>query len=79
MTLKLISASAVLFDGEVTSVTLPGSMGEFMVLRNHAALISTLREGDVRYVLAADDSHHSEHIRGGIVDVNSNVISVCVY
>lgn len=78
MTLKLISAEAVIFDGEVTSVTLPGSLGEFQVLRNHAALISTLTPGTVRYVAASGEEHHAE-ISGGLVDVDSNVVSVCIY
>ena len=34
MTLKIISAAEVLFEGEVKSVTLPGSMGAFTVLHN---------------------------------------------
>ncbi len=78
MTLKIISAQEVLFDGSVTSVTLPGTMGEFTVLRNHAALLSTLTPGSVRYI---DDAgaQHSAEITGGIADIDNNVISVCVY
>lgn len=78
MTLKLISAEAVIFDGEVKNVTLPGALGEFQVLRNHAALISTLTPGTVRYVDPAGEEHSAE-ITGGLVDVDSNVISVCIY
>lgn len=48
MTLKIISAESVLFEGEVSSVTLPGQMGAFTVLRNHASLISTLVAGKNR-------------------------------
>ncbi len=78
MTLKLISAQEVLFSGEVTQVTLPGVMGEFMVLQNHASLISTLMAGTVKYVDAAGVNGSAE-ITGGIVDVNNNVVSVCIY
>lgn len=78
MTLKLISAEAVIFDGEVRSVTLPGALGEFQVLRNHASLVSTLTPGSVRYEDSAGVEHSAE-ITGGLVDVDSNVVSVCIY
>ena len=78
MTLQIISAMQVLYSGKAMSVTLPGSMGEFTVLRNHASLIATLVDGNIRYT---DDAgtEHSTHVTGGIVDVDSNVVSVCVY
>lgn len=78
MTLKIISSEEVLYNGEVKSVTLPGSMGEFTVLQNHASLLATLAAGNVRYVEAAGEEHVSA-ITGGIADVDNNVVSVCVY
>lgn len=78
MTLKIISADAVLYTGEVQQVTLPGSMGEFTVLRNHASLLSTLVAGTVRYT-DAGGAEQSTGITGGIADIDSNVVTVCVY
>lgn len=78
MTLKIISAKEVIYDGEVTSVTLPGVVGEFTVLRNHATLLSTLATGSVRFV-DASGAEQSTGITGGIVDIDDNVVSVCVY
>ncbi len=78
MTLEIISAHEITFKGETVSVTLPGESGSFTVLRNHAALISVLTKGVVRYV-TPDGNLHSIDIDGGIADVNNNVISVCVY
>lgn len=77
MTLKIISAEDILFEGDVTSVTLPGTVGSFTVLRNHASLISTLVAGNIRYV---EDQHEETlAINGGLVDVDNNVVSVCIY
>ena len=76
MTLKIISATEILFEGEVSSVTLPGQAGRFTVLNNHASLISTLTSGEVVYMTG--DERQSRHIDGGIVDVDNNVVSVCV-
>ncbi|MBD5254923.1 MAG: F0F1 ATP synthase subunit epsilon [Barnesiella sp.] len=79
MTLKIISAEDIVFEGEVTSVTLPGSMGAFTVLKNHASLVSTLVAGKINYSDGNSDSVHSIEIEGGLVDVDNNVISVCIY
>ena len=48
MHLEIVSPEATLFSGEVTSVTVPGVMGEFEMLNNHAPIISLLKEGNVK-------------------------------
>lgn len=78
MTLEIISAHEVTFSGEVTSVTLPGVLGSFTVLKNHAPLISVLTRGRIRYTDVAEATHEFE-IAGGLADVNNNKIAVCVY
>lgn len=77
MTLKIISATEVLFVGDVEMVTLPGEKGLFTVLNNHASLISTLVAGDITYRNGADSA--TTRIDGGIADVDNNIVSVCVY
>lgn len=78
MTLKIISAQDTLFQGEVTAVHLPGVNGAFTVLKNHAALVSALNPGLVRYN-TPDGAEESAEISGGIADIADNVISVCIY
>lgn len=78
MTLNIISAQEILYSGEVSAVTLPGTMGEFMVLDNHASLISTLAPGRIRYVDMAGVPAEAV-VDGGIVDIDNNVVSVCIY
>ncbi|MBR6284815.1 MAG: hypothetical protein IKR25_11070 [Muribaculaceae bacterium] len=78
MTLKIISAEQVEFEGTVTQVTLPGVLGQFQVLNNHAALIAALKDGMVAYVTDAGD-HQERHIDGGVADIKDNVVSVCIY
>jgi F-type H+-transporting ATPase subunit epsilon len=79
MTLKIISAQEIVFQGEVTSVTLPGAMGAFTVLQNHASLVSTLTAGQITFTSADDSSEQSRQITGGLADVDHNVVSVCLY
>ncbi len=78
MILKVISAEDILFQGEVKVVHLPGSMGAFTVLPGHASLVSTLNSGEIRYT-SADGSDHEVSVGGGIVDVDNNIVSVCIY
>ena len=77
MTLKIISAEQIEFEGEVDQVTLPGTMGSFQVLNNHAALISSLVPGTMSYVVG--DTTEEREIKGGIADIKNNVVSVCLY
>ncbi len=78
MTLKIISAEEIVFEGDVTSVTLPGSMGAFTVLQNHASLVSTLVAGKIAFVDVQGNAG-SRDISGGLADVDNNVVSVCLY
>ena len=77
MTLKIISAEQIEFEGTIESVTLPGVMGQFQVLNNHAALIAALKAGRMRYV--AEGKTVDRDIHGGIADVKDNVVSVYLY
>ena len=48
MYLEIISPEAKLFEGEITSIILPGSAGSFQLLNNHAPIVSTLSSGIVK-------------------------------
>ena len=50
MLLELITPEKKVFQGEVNSVQLPGTNGKFEVLNNHAPIISTLTNGNVRVI-----------------------------
>lgn len=78
MTLKIISPSEILFEGEAVSVTLPGELGSFTVLKNHASLISVLVNGKILFRTPGGKEEEID-VKGGLVDVDNNVISVCVY
>jgi F-type H+-transporting ATPase subunit epsilon len=74
--LKIVSPERIEFDGEVESVLVPGSKGQFEILTDHAPIISTLEDGFVEY--AAKDGKHRVDIMGGFVEVQQNVVSLCV-
>lgn len=78
MTLEIISAEMIIFKGEAVSVKLPGELGSFTVLNNHASLISALVPGKVEYK-TSDNAIKEIAVKGGLVDVDNNVVSVCIY
>ncbi|MBD5284945.1 MAG: F0F1 ATP synthase subunit epsilon [Bacteroides sp.] len=77
MILKIISAENIMFQGQVENVSLPGVEGTFMVLPHHASLISTLVKGNVVY--EHDGKKGEIAVDGGLVDVDKDVVSVCIY
>lgn len=48
MYLEIVSPEATLFSGEVTSIAVPGVDGEFEMLKDHAAVVSLLKAGNVK-------------------------------
>ena len=47
--LNIVSPEKELFNGEVESVTLPGTMGSFSILPQHAPIVSSLGTGKLIY------------------------------
>ena len=70
MNLEIITPDKKVFSGEVEVVTLPGTDGSFQVLKDHAALVSTLGKG----ILKADKQEFT--IDGGVVEVLNNSVLV---
>ena len=73
---KIVSPEKIEFDGIVESVLVPGTMGQFEILVDHAPIISTLQKGVVVYDTA--EGKTSLEIQGGFVEVQTNVVSICV-
>ena len=76
LVLKIISPEKILFQGKVENVLVPGEMGEFEILNNHAPIISTLVEGRVVYTI--NDEKKTIMVKGGFVEVKRNEVNLCV-
>ncbi|PRY55077.1 ATP synthase F1 subcomplex epsilon subunit [Arcticibacter pallidicorallinus] len=74
MTLEILTPDKAVFQGEVTSVTVPGVLGSFEVLNNHAPIISILDDGKV--IIRNGKAEESIQIKGGVVEVLNNKITV---
>jgi len=66
---ELVSPDKQMFSGEAESVLVPGSEGDFVVLKDHAPVMASLKPG----VIAIEDAagkHRRIFVRGGFADVS---------
>jgi len=84
MNIKILTPEYVVFEGEVNSVLLPGKNGEFHIMKNHAAIVSSLIGGKVKLFTSSveesyaknftkeneKDSVFSYPIKSGVVEFN---------
>lgn len=90
MYLEIVSPEASLVSGNVESVTVPGIEGEFQMLNNHAAIVSILGKGKVKFKGDATIAHGQEknftkedgqwvmQINSGTVEMKDNNVIVLV-
>ena len=76
LNLKIVSPEKVEYDGAAERILVPGTMGQFEILNDHAPIISTLQKGTVEYV--NKEGKTSLEIQGGFVEVQKNQVSLCV-
>lgn len=76
MQLEIISPDKKVFEGEVSSVMVPGTNGRFQLLENHAAIISTLINGTVTIKTASGTERFE--VTGGVVEMLDNKVVILV-
>jgi len=77
MQITIITPDKTIFEGEVSSAKFPGSKGAFEVLKDHAALISTLDEGNIQ-LRTEKNEVLTYKIDTGVVEVLQNNLTVLV-
>ena len=75
MQLEVLTPEKNVFSGEVNLVKLPGSIGSFEIMRNHAPIISALTEGELKIDAMSGETLRYT-MRGGVVEVKDNNIVV---
>ncbi|MFD2543102.1 F0F1 ATP synthase subunit epsilon [Lacinutrix gracilariae] len=89
MYLEIVSPEATLFSGEITSVIVPGVNGEFELLKDHAPIVSLLKEGNVKIYgdISLEDEVKDKFTKGnnnstwlainsGTLEMNNNKVIV---
>jgi len=72
---ELVSPETLVFSGDVEAVVVPGTEGEFTVLRDHAPLISTMKPG----ILVIDETPAKKlrlFVRGGFAEVAQSGLTI---
>lgn len=77
MKLEILTPKENLYQGEVTLVSLPGTLGAFEILNNHAPIISTLTKGEIK-IIDKDKNTINFQIESGLVEASENKICVLV-
>ena len=75
--LTIISAESKVFEGKVENILVPGMIGDFLVLANHAPCISSIRPGFLEFSEGTNDKQRY-FVSGGIIEVINNMVSVLV-
>ena len=83
MILEIVSPEATLFQGEVISVTLPGVIGSFQILNNHAPIVSILKHGVVKIEATSfnikkevEDKFTKVNDQNYLLEINSGTIEM---
>lgn len=74
--LIIYSPERTILEKMVCKVSFPGTKGRFMVLKDHAPLISSLEEG--RIVFVSGGVEENIDIKAGFVEIAYNKVTVCV-
>ncbi|VAX28847.1 ATP synthase epsilon chain [hydrothermal vent metagenome] len=71
----IVTPTRTAFGGDVQSITIPGTLGSFQVLYNHAPLMSSFEIGQIK-IEEAEDKKKLYATSGGTVEVLNNKVVV---
>ena len=70
MKLQILTPDKAVFDGEVESILVPGAAGPFQILKNHAAILSSLIPGELRIKIGHKESYYN--VTNGFFEFHQN-------
>jgi F-type H+-transporting ATPase subunit epsilon len=73
--LEIVTPSKIIFSGPVKSISVPGEVGSFQILYNHAPIISNLTIGELT-VVDHNGNINYYAMNGGFVMVFKNRVTV---
>jgi F-type H+-transporting ATPase subunit epsilon len=77
MNINILTPDKEIFKGAIKSVRVPGTGGQFQVLKNHAPIVSSLAKGEVT-VVKEDGSKLVFQVGSGFIEVLNNEVSLLV-
>jgi F-type H+-transporting ATPase subunit epsilon len=76
LTLEIVTPERMAFTGIVEEVTIPGTEGEFGVLRGHAPLLSSVDVGELSFTRDHKKTHYA--VNTGYAEVTASKVTVLV-
>ncbi|MFM8439404.1 MAG: ATP synthase F1 subunit epsilon [Candidatus Kapaibacterium sp.] len=74
---EIVTPRSTAYSAVAQAITLPGTLGPFQVLINHAPIISSLESGLIK-IIDEDGRDVMFAADGGFAEVRSNVVSIVV-
>lgn len=72
---QLLTPEGSRFDGDVVSVRVPGSNGDFQMLSNHAPIVSSLGIGKIS-IKQVGEKELNFAVSGGFVEMSDNQLTI---
>lgn len=73
---ELVTPAKLVRSEAVYMVVVPGTEGEFGVLKGHAPFMSTIRDGELQIFATANAAPEIVQVRGGFAEVNEKGLTV---
>ena len=74
--LEIVTPEKMAFSGNVEDVTIPGTEGEFGVLRGHEALLSSIEIGELNFTKDGKKSYYA--VNTGYAEVTTNKVTILI-
>jgi F-type H+-transporting ATPase subunit epsilon len=74
--LEIVTPGKMVFSGKVEEVTIPGTEGEFGVLRGHEAFLSSVDVGELNFIKDSKKTHYS--VNTGYAEVTANKVTILI-
>ena len=67
---KIVTPEKVIYENEISQITIPTMSGEITILPNHIPLVSVLKAGELKF--KDKDGEHNLAVSGGFLEVRGN-------
>ena len=74
--LEIVTPEKMVFSGKIEEVTIPGTEGEFGVLRGHEPFLSSVDIGELNYVQEGKKTYYA--VNTGYAEVTSDKVTILI-
>ncbi|MCU4155162.1 ATP synthase F1 subunit epsilon [Carboxylicivirga sp. A043] len=75
---EIVTPDKVIYGETVGLVTVPGEKGQFTLLKNHAPIISVLKEGKIRVISKTGREEYYD-CKSGVLECENNKVTILIH